>query len=435
RLFETAPAPADEERGLVFAAERDDEETLDRLNSLGFRQPLQVSATVREWLGGGYRSLKGEAARAHLIELLPVLLRHFARTENPDTALVNFDHFLSTLHGSGRLFSLLRQNPDLVGFMALILSTAPRLTDILARHPQVIDPLLEPGFFGALPDQAKLAAELERALEQNRSYEDFLDRVRMFGQEHMFLIGARILSETVSAEQAGEAFAALADVMVASLHRAVEENFAGMHGRLRGQECAILALGKLGGREMAANSDLDLIVVYDFDREFPESDGARPLYGSQYFARFTQRLISALTVRTNYGVLYDVDMRLRPSGRAGPVATQIGAFENYQENEAWTWEHMALTRARVISGSPAFRARVEDVIRKALARRRDRDLIAGDVLEMRRAIAEEKGDTTRWDLKYAAGGLIDLEFVAQYLQLVHAAAHPAILDTSTAKVL
>jgi glutamate-ammonia-ligase adenylyltransferase len=186
---------------------------------------------------------------------------------------------------------------------------------------------------------------------------------------------------------------------------------------------------------MTATSDLDLIVVYDFDSEHPESNGPRPLYGGQYFARLTQRLINALTAQTNYGVLYQVDMRLRPSGRSGPLATTISGFASYQDNEAWTWEHMALTRARVVSASPDFTARVEGVIRAVLARPRDAESVAGDVVEMRGAIAQEKGDSNRWDLKYAAGGLVDLEFIAQYLQLVHAATMPDILDTSTARVL
>ncbi len=194
-------------------------------------------------------------------------------------------------------------------------------------------------------------------------------------------------------------------------------------------------MGKLGGREMTASSDLDLILVYDFDDKHPESNGKRPLYGGHYFARLTQRLINALTAQTNYGALYDVDMRLRPSGRAGPLATQIGGFTSYQQTEAWTWEHMALTRARVVSASPGFGARVEKVISEILCRPRDAALIAGDVVEMREAIAKEKSDRNRWDLKYAAGGLIDLEFIAQYLQLVHASRAPDILDTSTARVL
>ncbi len=435
QLFENPPALGGEERALVFPKDADDSETLAKLSAMGFRQPLETSARIRGWLDGSYRSLKGEVARGHLTELIPLLLSHLTRAENPDVAFANFDRFLTALHGSGRLFSLLRQHPDLVGFIVLILGTAPRLADILARYPQVIDALLEPGFFGALPDETKLASELARALEQSGSYEDFLDRIRMFGQEQMFLIGARILSETVSAEQAGEVFAKLADVVIRVLHRAVEDNFAEVHGRLRGQETALLALGKLGGREMTATSDLDLIVVYDFAADFPESSGRRPLYGGQYFARLTQRLINALTVQTNYGVLYPVDMRLRPSGRSGPLATQIDGFESYQEAEAWTWEHMALTRARVVSASPAFGSRVEGVIRKVLCRRRDPEAVAGDIIEMRHAIAAEKGDGDRWDLKFVAGGLVDIEFIAQYLQLVHAADQLNILETPTVKVL
>jgi glutamate-ammonia-ligase adenylyltransferase len=251
----------------------------------------------------------------------------------------------------------------------------------------------------------------------------------------MFLIGVRILSGTVSAEQAGEAFARLADVIIRALHRQVEDLFAQMHGRIPGQKTALLALGKLGGREMTASSDLDLILVYDFDDDTPESDGERPLYGAQYFARLTKRLVSALTSQTNYGALYHVDMRLRPSGRSGPVATKLNAFGDYQTSEAWTWEHMALTRARVVSAEPDFRAKVEDLIRSVLAQRRDARAIAGDAYDMRMAIAAEKGEADRWDLKYAAGGLTDIEFIAQYLQLVHAAEHPDILDPSTARVL
>jgi glutamate-ammonia-ligase adenylyltransferase len=208
-----------------------------------------------------------------------------------------------------------------------------------------------------------------------------------------------------------------------------------LHGKVPGQETAILALGKLGGREMTATSDLDLIVVYDFDRAQPDSSGPRVLHGGQYFARLVQRLIGALTAQTNHGVLYRVDMRLRPSGRSGPLATQIDAFALYQDSEAWTWEHMALTRARVVAASPAFGARVEQVIRAVLCRPRDRAVLAADVIEMRRAIALDKGDADRWDLKFAAGGLVDIEFIAQYLQLAHAAQTPEILDTSTARVL
>jgi glutamate-ammonia-ligase adenylyltransferase len=434
KLFEDNSARADQ-LALSFPRDADDRETLNRLGAMGYRKPLEVSATVRRWLTGSYSSLRGEFARTQFSELVPVLLDRLARAENPDAALNAFDLFIGGLKRGARLFSLLKQNPDLVTLVALTLGTAPRLADILARYPEAIDALLEPTFFGALPDEAKLEAELARSIKEARSYEDFLDRLRLFSQEQMFLIGARVLSDTVSAEQAGGAFARLADVAIRALHRRVEDTVAENHGRIRGQQTSLLALGKLGGREMTATSDLDLIIVYDFDPEHPQSDGARPLYGAQYFARLTQRLISALSSQTNYGALYQVDMRLRPSGRSGPVATSLDAFAGYQDTEAWTWEHMALTRARVVSGPPAFAARVEEVIRAVLCRKRDPVTVATDVVEMRQAIAKEKGEDARWDLKYAAGGLIDLEFIAQYLQLVHAAEKPEILDTNTARVL
>jgi len=434
-LFEHVPVAATERRTLQFPPDADDRETLDRLTEMGFRQPLEVSALVRSWNAGTYPSLRGTFARGQLAEIVPILLHQFARSANPDAAVKAFDRFLAALHGGGRLFSLLLQNPDLVALMALVFGTAPRLADSLAQFPEVMDAVIDPSFFGALPEEAELAAGLDRSLRQAASYEDFLDRIRVFAQEHIFLIGTRILSGTLSAEQAGEAFARLADVLIRSLHHTIAETFAKLHGRIAGEATAILALGKLGGREMTATSDLDLIVIYDFDPERPESSGPRPLYGSQYFSRLTQRLINALTAPTNHGLLYQVDMRLRPSGRSGPLATQIGGFASYQENEAWTWEHMALTRARVVSASPEFAARIEGVIRAVLSRPRDAETVAADVVEMRGAIAAEKGDSDRWNLKYVAGGLIDIEFIAQYLQLVHAAQTPEILDTSTARVL
>ena len=433
RLFETAPGG--DRPALVFPPDADDRKTLDRLAELGFRAPLEASSIVRQWLAGGHRSLKGDTARSHLQELLPVLLEHLARADNPGGALVLFDHFLANLHGAARLLSLLRQKPDLIALITLVLGIAPRLADTLARNPQVMDALVDPSFFGALPDDDELGRRLAAALAQSRYDEDLLERIRMFGLEYMFLIGVRILSGTVTARAAGEAFARLANAVIRAVHGAVADNFTASYGHMRGEETAVLAMGKLGGREMTATSDLDLILVYDFDDKHPESNGKRSLYGAQYFARLTQRLINALTAQTNYGALYQVDMRLRPSGRAGPLATQIGGFNSYQETEAWTWEHMALTRARVVSASSAFGARVERVIRDILRRPRDGEQIAGDVVEMRAAIAKEKGDGERWDLKYVAGGLIDLEFIAQYLQLVHAHRLPDILDTATARVL
>jgi len=435
KLFEGDPTGTVKLPAADYAAGPDDPRLLEHLASLGFKKPIMVAETVRQWMVGDYRVFRIETTRSAFIEFVPALIAGLADAEDPDNAVTAFDRFLQALQRGGRLISLLSQNRELVALVALILGAAPRLGDMLARQPQIMDGLIDPRFFGAMPDRRELSARLAATLADAYSYEEFLDRLRLFGQESLFLIGTRILSGTVSAQQASTAFADVAEGIVHTVHALVTDRFAAQHGEIKGQETAILAMGRLGSREMTASSDLDLILLYDFDPEHPDSDGARPLQGAHYFARFTQRLISAFTTRTNYGVLYEVDMRLRPSGRAGPVASHVESFAQYQEREAWTWEHMALTRARVISSSAAFRAKIEQIIRQVLTRPRSAAAVANDVKEMRRAVALEKGDKDVWDLKYAAGGMVDIDFIAQYLQLVHAADKPDILDVSTLHVL
>ncbi|NEW85874.1 bifunctional [glutamine synthetase] adenylyltransferase/[glutamine synthetase]-adenylyl-L-tyrosine phosphorylase [Rhodopseudomonas sp. WA056] len=435
KLFEGDPTGTAKLPPVDYAAGPEDARLLDHLRTLGYKKPLMVATTLQQWMTGGYRVLKVETTQRAFREFVPALIEELARAEQPDDAINAFDRLLQALHRGGRLISLLSQNRDLLTLVALVLGAAPRLGDMLARQPQIMDGLIDPRFFGAMPDQAELSARLAVTLADAGSYEEFLDRLRLFGQESLFLIGTRILSGTVPTQQAAVAFADVAEGIVGTVHGLVSEQFASTYGRVKDQQTAILAMGKLGSREMTASSDLDLILIYDFDDDAPDSDGERSLHGAQYFARFTQRLISAFTTRTNYGVLYDVDMRLRPSGRAGPVASRLDAFAAYQEQEAWTWEHLALTRARVISASPEFRRRIEQVIRAVLTRPRDAAIIANDVAEMRRAIAQEKGEDDVWDLKYAAGGMVDIDFIAQYLQLVHAHQAPDILHANTLAAL
>jgi glutamate-ammonia-ligase adenylyltransferase len=435
KLFEGNPTGTVSLPPIDYDAGPEDPRLLDHLATLGFKDPVAVAKTLTRWMAGEYRVFRTEATRAAFVEFVPALIAGLADADEPDRAVAAFDSFLQALHRGGRLITLLGQNRELVALVALVLGAAPRLGDMLARQPQLMDGLIDPRFFGAMPDQRELSGRLAATLKDAATYEEFLDRLRLFGQESLFLIGTRILSGTVSAQQAGTAFADVAEGIVHTVRGLVTERFAAQHGRIKDQETAIVAMGRLGAREMTASSDLDLILLYDFDADAPDSDGERSLHGSHYFARFTQRLIGAFTSRTNYGVLYDIDMRLRPSGRAGPLASHIDSFAHYQEREAWTWEHMALTRARVISASPAFGARIEQLILTALTRLREPSAVARDVADMRRAIALEKGEGDPWDLKYAAGGMVDIDFVAQYLQLIHAAAKPDILDVSTLQVL
>src|SRR5690606_18259200 len=208
-----------------------------------------------------------------------------------------------------------------------------------------------------------------------------------------------------------------ADLTIGAALEAVQGEFATRHGQVAGGQVAILGMGKLGSRELTAGSDVDLILLYTHDEDAEESDGEKPLAPSYYYTRLTQRLIAAVSAPTAEGVLYELDLRLRPSGNKGPVATHIEAFRKYQREEAWTWEHMALTRARPVAGDPAFMGMVENDVAEVLAMRHDRAKVFKDAAEMRATIAEEKPPRDLWDLKLVSGGQIDLEFIAQCARL------------------
>jgi [glutamine synthetase] adenylyltransferase / [glutamine synthetase]-adenylyl-L-tyrosine phosphorylase len=431
RLFEHSPQLTSGGANMVFAGEADDPATLATLAKMGFTRSSDVIAAVRGWHHGRYPAIRTPRARELLTEVQPVLIEALANTADPDAAFIGFDRFLSQLPSGVQLFSLLKQNPGLIELIAAIMGTAPRLARILGRRRRVLDAVLDPGFFGSLPDTGNLEAMITAELKGTHDFQEVLDRARLFVNEQAFLIGVRVLTGTISAAQAGGAYALLAEHVIVAMQAEVEREMVRAHGRVQGGSMAVVALGKLGGREMTAASDLDLIVVYDFDPNFAQSDGAKPLTTIQYYTRLTQRLISAFTSLTAEGKLYDVDMRLRPSGNKGPVATQLSSFVAYQAADAWTWEHLALTRARVISGPPWLRSAVERAIGAVLTTPRERVKIAADVRDMRERIAREKGSSDVWDLKQVRGGLVDLEFIAQFLQLVNAATHPQILNQNT----
>lgn len=435
RLFEDAPALGGDTGSLVFTGGDDDPDTLDTLSRLGFKAPQEVTRAIRAWHFGRYAATRSTKARERLTEITPALLATLGRLDNADATFAAFDRFVAQLPAGVQIFSLLRSNPGLLDLIALVMGAAPRLAAIMTRRPRVLDALLDPLFFGALPKRKELAARLDVFLAEARSYEEALDRARIFGQEQMFLIGVRVLTGTVECGQAGAGFATLADAVVQRLFRAVEAEFARRHGRVPGGAAALLALGKLGGREMTAASDLDLILLYDHDPDAEASDGEKPLAPSQYYARLTQRLVAALSAPTGEGTLYEVDFRLRPSGNAGPLATRLDAFESYQAKDAWTWEHMALTRARAIAGDPALGERAEAMIRAVVTKSRDRAALLADVAAMRGRIEREKGSKDPFDLKQVAGGLIDVEFIAQALMLAHAPERPEVLATTTETAL
>jgi [glutamine synthetase] adenylyltransferase / [glutamine synthetase]-adenylyl-L-tyrosine phosphorylase len=438
RLFEDAPALSVASGNLVFTGVADDPETLATLRALGFQRPEAAAETVRGWHFGRRAAVRSPRAREVLTELTPALLEAFAGSGDPDAALAAFDEALARMPASVELMSILRSNAALRELFGDVLGAAPRLAQVIATRPHVLDAAIDPargGDFEASLDDDTMAERVEAYVAQAPSYEDALNRARDFAAEENFHVGLNLLSGRLDPDRAGRAYSALAQGLIAALLDQVTKAFAAEHGRVPGGRVAVVALGKLGSREMTAASDLDLIVIYDFPADAAESSGRKPLGPALYYARLTQRLIAALTAPTKAGRLYDVDMRLRPSGRQGPLATQLSSFKLYQLKEAETWEHMALTRARVVAGDASLGAEVAATVRETLTRKRQAAIVARDASAMRKLIAAEKGDKDVWDLKLVAGGLIDIEFIAQYLQLAFAHKRPGILDVSTRKAI
>jgi len=435
KLFESKPELTLGKGNMVFAGKEDDPATVETLRELGYRDPQGALKVVRDWHFGRYQAMRSSRARERLTELQPVLLEVLGTTPDPNVTLAAFDRFLKELPTGVQLFSLLHTNPGLLRLLADILGSAPRLAHILSRRPRVLDAVIDPSFFGSDPSAEEMGRRIGHELAASSDYPDRLDRARIVGTEQAFLIGVRVLTGTISAEQAGGAYARLAEAVISAMHDEVAAEMVRQHGSIVGGAVSVIAMGKLGGREMAANSDLDLIVVYDYPDDAPSSDGAKPLPAQQYYHRFTQRLIASLAAQTAEGRLYDVDMRLRPSGAKGPVASHLHGFIDYQHNSAWTWEHLALTRARVLTGPPSLRGKLETGITEVLRRPRSQAALAADVRDMRARIAAEKGAGGVWDLKLARGGMVDIEFIAQYLQLSHAWAHPEILDQNSVAAL
>ncbi len=433
RLFEDDAAPKSDVSLVVTDSDPNDE-VLETLEKLGFSDGTQVFHLIRGWQSGRYRATRSPRAQRILGELLPSLLKALGETAQPDFALTKFDSFLAGLPAGVQLFSMLSANPTLLNLIAEIMGGAPVLADQLSRNSGLLDAVLTPGFFEPAPGVDELEADLTSMLGRARDFQDVLDLSRRWANDHRFQIGVHILRHSGDAGETGESLSNVADAVVRGLYRPVLEELATRHGRLDGPDMAVIAMGRLGAREMTVSSDLDLLCLYEAPPDGKESDGERPLDPSLYFVRFTQRLINALTAPTGEGRLYEVDMRLRPSGNAGPVATTLAGFVKYQEGEAWTWEHMALTRARGIAGDPKLVERIETAIRQVLCRPRDPEKLLRDVAEMRERIERERKAQSVWDSKHLRGGLVDIEFLAQYLQLRHAAELPDILSPSSEKV-
>ncbi|WP_424981770.1 bifunctional [glutamine synthetase] adenylyltransferase/[glutamine synthetase]-adenylyl-L-tyrosine phosphorylase [Maritalea sp. S77] len=404
---------------LVFTGSDDDPDTWQALSDMGFRDPTNAITTIKKWHYASYPATRADKARQNLTALVPHLLHSLSNARNADEALNRFDIFLSKLPAGVQLFALLRNNERLRHLLVDFMASAPRMTDAILRRVHIVDGLIDPAFYDEIPTVAALTEKANDFLGEARNYEDLIDRSRIFGQEQIFLTSAGLIAGTVKPEQATEQFSALAQNLMEWLFEGVRREFEQKHGKVPGAQVALLAFGKLASAEMSATSDLDFILLYDAPKGSDGSDGKRPLETPHYFTRLTQRLVAALSAPTAEGVLYETDMRLRPSGNAGPLATSFKGFNRYQHKEAWTWEHMALSRARVVFSDGDLGDRIHGVISDALNASRDKQKLVDDVWDMRGRIEKDRQAKSVWDLKLAVGGVIDLEFIVQFAQLAY----------------
>ena len=365
------------------------------------------------WRSDRYSALRSERAQKLLTTLGPSLLAAFAASTDPESAITGFDDFLARMPRGVEFMARLDAHRELIPVLVLIVAAAPRLSEELARRSHLLDVLIDPAFFGRLPNEEELDTQLAAVLAAEPDYEAKLDAMRTFGQEQALLVNVRILTGSLIGPDASHATTLLAGVVTRHALRIAGEAFAERHGVLKGGAVALVALGKFGSREMTATSDLDLVFVYDCAEDAGESDGARGLSPGHYYTRLAQRLIAALSAPTAKGTLYEVDLRLRPAGRAGPLATHIRSFATYHAESSWVWEHMALTRARVVAGDEDLGNAALATIREALEVDRTRENLAEEVAAMRARMAEQHSA----GFKHMPGGQVDIDFVAQYLQL------------------
>ncbi|MBI6629830.1 [protein-PII] uridylyltransferase family protein [Pontibaca salina] len=360
----------------------------------------------------GYPALRSQRAAQSFRRLRPELLSRLARSAHPREALVALDGFLAGLPAGVQLFALFEANPQLVDLLVDIAGTSPKLASHLSRNAAVFDAVIDGDFFAPWPGLAVLRAELAARLAAEPDYERQLDSVRRWQREWHFRIGVHHLRGLIDADEAGGEYADLAEAVVAALTPVVTTRFARKHGAPPGRGAAVLGMGSLGAGRLGAVSDLDLIVIYD-PGDAEASDGPRPLAARTYYARLTQALITALSAPMAQGRLYEVDMRLRPSGNQGPVATSWSSFRDYQQTEAWVWEHLALTRARVLAGPEALCAEIETFRRALIARPRQAGAVLPEVAAMRVRLAAAKPASNLWNAKDGAGRLLDIELLAQ----------------------
>lgn len=407
------------------------EDALPDLQQAGYQQPEEVGRLVRGLRDGpAWRALSSEG-RTRLDRLIPLLLAATARTRDPLTALARMIRLLEAIGRRTAYFSLLAENPMALAQLVKLAAASPWIAEWIGQHPVLLDELLDPRALYELPQRDVLERQLGARLDAipEDDLEGQMNALREFRNGHMLRVAAADLGPGVPAEQVGAHLSVLAEVLLAQSLALAERALIKRHGRPQGRDggdvgFAVIGYGKLGGTELGYASDLDMIFLYEDTAHGQQTAGPRPIPNELLFARLGQRLIHLLTVRTAAGVLYEVDMRLRPSGQSGPLVTSVDAYRDYQRSKAWTWEHQALVRARPVAGTPRVRAEFERVRSEILCLPRDPARLRQDVREMRARMLAAHPAAPDFDVKHARGGIVDIEFMVQYWVLRWAHDYP-----------
>jgi glutamate-ammonia-ligase adenylyltransferase len=389
----------------------------DALTALGFDDTDAPVARIARWRDGSIRALRSPAAREALEEVLPSIMTALAKAPDSRTALNRLDDLIGRLPSAINFFKLLAARPALTHTLAEILSHAPALADALGGRAELLDGLIDATAFDPIPSVEILAQQFS-TLDSGEDYQVLLDRVRQRVGDKRFALGAQIVRGAADPLEVAAGYSRVAEAAIEALAQATIAQFEDAHGKVPGGELAILALGRLGGGALTHASDLDLIYLFTGDFA-AESDGPKSLGATQYFNRLSQRIGNALSVPTASGPLYEVDTRLRPSGAQGLLAVSFDSFARYQKEEAWAWEHLALTRARPIFGAPPARESLAKIVSEVLHIPRDIDRLTREAVKMRAEIAKHKPPAGPLDAKLVEGGLVDLEFLIHVTQFRH----------------
>ena len=363
-----------------------------------------------------YPALRSQRAVALFDKIRPKILNRLADAADPQTALLNFDQFLRGLPAGVQLFSLFAANPKLIELITDIATIAPALSHYLARNSDVLDAVVSGAFFAPWPSQNKMQTDLKNFLASGKDYESQLNLARIWAKEQHFRIGVHLIKHLLSPKDASALYARLGAAVLSCIFEIAQTEFEKKYGRLKGAQVCVIALGALGAERLTSESDLDLMVIFQ-TKGGQKSDGKRALEVPQYYARLTQSLITALSSQMPKGSLYEVDMRLRPSGRAGPLATSLAAFHSYQMQQAWTWEHLALMLARPLLPATPLGKAYERTRQDILQAKSSWPKLRAGLADMRARLAQDKPAKALWDVKLGAGGLQDIELFAQAVGL------------------